>query len=266
MIELVALDADDTLWHNEPIFRTTQGQFRDLLARYVEPDLVDARLDETERRNLQHFGYGVKGFVLSMIETALDLTDGRLDGSDVRTIIGWGRDMLRSPVELLDGARQAVEALAAEFRLILLTKGDLFHQESKLARSGLGPFFTGVEIVSEKDPEVYRAVMRRYGVRPEEFVMVGNSLKSDVLPVLEAGAHAVFVPYAITWVHERVAPDALRDAHYHEIRELKALAPLLHELGGASRRSIGRVEDGTPVPGPGRRSHGASTPTSSTSS
>ena len=237
MIELVALDADDTLWHNEPLFRTTQEQFRDLLSRYVEPGLVEERLNETERRNLEHFGYGVKGFVLSMIETGLDLTDGRIEGADVRTIIEWGRDMLRSPVELLDGARESVEELAASFPLILLTKGDLFHQESKLARSGLGQFFVGVEIVSEKDAELYRSVMRRYRVAPERFVMVGNSLRSDILPVLEAGAHAVHVPYAVTWVHEQVPPEALQDAHYHEILELKDLAALLRRLSASGPRT-----------------------------
>jgi putative hydrolase of the HAD superfamily len=232
VIALVALDADDTLWHNEPLFRTTQDQFRALLSRYGDLDGIDDRLDEVERRNLQHFGYGVKGFVLSMIETALELTGERLDGADVRQILEWGRAMMASPVQLLDGARDAVEALARDFRLILLTKGDLFHQESKLARSGLGACFSGVEIVSEKDAPTYRAVMARYAVAPSAFVMVGNSLRSDVLPVLEAGGHAVHVPYEITWIHERVAPETLAGATYHEIPHLGALPSLLRTLDG----------------------------------
>ena len=231
MIELVALDADDTLWHNEPLSRDTQEQFRALLERYGVPEPVVERLYETERRNLRHFGYGVKGFVLSMIETGLDLTDGRLAGADVRTIIGWGRGMLQSPIRLLDGAREAVEELSRQFPLILLTKGDLFDQESKLARSGLGPLFKGVEIVSEKDARVYREVMVRYGVAADAFVMVGNSLRSDVLPVLEAGAHAVHVPYPITWIHERVAPEALADAHYHQVANIGELPSLLRRVG-----------------------------------
>jgi len=151
-----------------------------------------------ELRNLEHFGYGVKGFVLSMIETAIELTGGRIDGADIREIIDWGRQMLRTPVELLDGVKEALDALAGSHPLILLTKGDLLHQESKLARSGLGPLFRGIEIVSEKDAHVYRTVVQRYAVPSERFVMVGNSLRSDILPVLQAGGHAVFVPCEIS--------------------------------------------------------------------
>jgi putative hydrolase of the HAD superfamily len=232
MIQLVALDADDTLWHNEPLYRGTEQQFRELLAKYEAPGVIEERLYETERRNLQHFGYGVKGFTLSMIETAIELTEGRITSADIRALIGWGRQMLASPVELLDGVRETVEALAAEFPIILLTKGDLLHQESKLARSGLGEFFAGVEIVSEKDPGVYRRVMRRYAVTPEAFVMVGNSLKSDVLPVLEAGGHAVYVPYELCWVHERVEADALNGRHFHEIPRIGELPALLRRLAG----------------------------------
>ena len=194
-IELVALDADDTLWHNEPMYTSAREQFCALLSRYQPDGIPDERLHQVEMRNLQHFGYGVKGFVLSMIETAIELTDERLEIADVRTIVGLGREMLAAPVTLLEGVREAVEELAACFRVILVTKGDLLHQETKLASSGLGDHFTGIEIVSEKNVEVYRRVMRRYGVRPGQFVMVGNSLRSDILPVLEAGAHAVYIPY-----------------------------------------------------------------------
>jgi len=231
MIELVALDADDTLWHNEPLYTSTREQFRAMLARYEPVELLDERLYRVELRNLEHFGYGVKGFVLSMIETAIELTGGRVESFDVQTIIGWGRDMMGSPVDLLDGVGEAVEALARTVPLILLTKGDLLHQETKLARSGLGSHFKGVEIVSEKDARVYRSVMARYSVVPHRFVMVGNSLRSDVLPVIEAGAHAVYVPYAISWIHERVTDDALKEARYHQIAHLKELPGLLQRLG-----------------------------------
>lgn len=231
MIELVALDADDTLWHNEPLYTSTREQFRSLLTRYEPDGVLDDRLYEVELRNLEHFGYGVKGFVLSMIETAVELTEGRIESADVRTIIDWGRQMLRSPVELLEGVQDVVERLAQEYPLILLTKGDLLHQESKLARSGLGPFFKGLEVVSEKDAHVYRKVMTRYAVPGDRFVMVGNSLRSDVLPVLQAGGHAVFVPYEISWVHERVAPEALADAQYHQIAHIRELPELLQALG-----------------------------------
>ena len=231
MIELVALDADDTLWHNEPLYTSTREQFRAMLARYAPVELLDEQLYRVELRNLAHFGYGVKGFVLSMIETAIELTGGRIEGGDIQAIIGWGRDMVGSPVELLEGVREAVETLAGSLPLILLTKGDLLHQETKLARSGLGTLFKGVEIVSEKDASVYRHVMARYAVVPDRFVMVGNSLRSDILPVIEAGAHAVYVPYAISWVHERVTDEALKDAHYHEIAHLRELPALLQRLG-----------------------------------
>jgi putative hydrolase of the HAD superfamily len=230
MIELVALDADDTLWHNEPLYTSTRDQFRALLIEYEPAALVDERLYETELRNLQHFGYGVKGFLLSMIETAIELTSGKVDSADVQRIIGWGREMLASPVTLLEGAAEAVEALARAFPLVLLTKGDLVDQESKLARSGLGAHFTGIEIVSEKDARIYRNVMKRYSVAPDRFVMVGNSLRSDILPVIEAGGHAVYVPYEVTWVHERVTEEALADAHFHRIATLGELPDVLTTL------------------------------------
>ena len=231
MIELLAFDADDTLWHNEPLYTSTREQFRELLARYEPSGVLDDRLYEVELRNLDHFGYGVNGFMLSMIETAIELTDGRVDAADLGTIIEWGRQMLRSPVELLDGVAEALDILARTYPLILLTKGDLLHQESKLARSGLGPLFKGIEIVSEKDADVYRNVMQRYAVAGERFVMVGNSLRSDILPVLQAGGHAVFVPYETSWVHERVAPEALADAQYHQIQHIRDLPELLRRLG-----------------------------------
>ena len=230
MIELVALDADDTLWHNERLYTTTREQFRALLVQYQPAAFVDERLYETELRNLRHFGYGVKGFVLSMIETAIELTGGQVGNAEVQRIIGWGREMLASPVTLLDGVAEAVEELSQAFPLVLLTKGDLLDQETKLARSGLGGHFTGIEIVSEKDSRIYRRVMDRYAVAPDRFVMVGNSLRSDILPVLEAGGHAVYVPYEETWIHERVADDALGDAQFHRVTHLGELPEVLARL------------------------------------
>jgi len=230
MIELVGLDADDTLWHNEPLYTQRRERFRELLARYEPAGVLDDHLYEVELRNLQHFGYGVKGFVLSMIETAIEITGGRLESADVRTIIDWGRDMLASPTELLDGVCEAIETLGQQFPMVLVTKGDLLDQQSKLARSGLARHFKGIEIVSEKTARVYRTVMTRYGVAPERFVMVGNSLRSDILPATEAGAHAVYVPYEMTWVHERVPPEALADIHYHEIPHMRDLPAVLARL------------------------------------
>ena len=235
MIDIVALDADDTLWHNEPLYTSTRERFCALLERYSPDGVPDAHLHDVEMANLRHFGYGVKGFVLSMIETAIDLTGGRLASADVREIIGWGRDMLSSPVTLLDGVRDTVEELAAAFPLLLITKGDLLHQESKLASSGLGDLFSGIEIVSEKNADVYRRVMKRHGVAPRGFVMAGNSLRSDVLPVLEAGGHAVYVPYEGTWIHEHVGPERLADLPYHQIAHISELPALLRNLKAGSR-------------------------------
>ncbi len=230
MIELVALDADDTLWHNEPLYISTRERLQDLLTRYEPAGVLEDRLYEVEIRNLEHFGYGVKGFVLSMIETAIELTDGRIESADIREIIDWGRRMLQHPVELLDGVRDTVAELSGRYPLILLTKGDLLHQESKLARSDLGRYFKGIEVVSEKDAHIYRSVMHRYAVPGERFVMVGNSLRSDILPVLEAGGHAVFVPYAVSWVHEQVPAEALIDKQYHQIAHIRELPRLLDTL------------------------------------
>jgi putative hydrolase of the HAD superfamily len=232
---LVALDADDTLWHNEPLFTSRREQFCALLARYEPTGIPDEQLYAVEMRNLRHFGYGVKGFVLSMIETAIEMTGGRISSGDVRQIIEWGREMLVGPIELLDGVAEAVEALAQSYSIILVTKGDLLDQETKLARSGLGHMFRGIEIVSDKTPEIYRKVMARYDVPPERFVMVGNSLRSDILPVVQAGAHAVYVPYAMSWIHERVPPEALTDLRFHEIAHIRELPGLLEQIFTAPR-------------------------------
>lgn len=201
-ITTVGLDADDTLWHNETIFRLTHDRFVALLADHADRATLEARLAETETRNLRLYGYGVKGFTLSMIETAMELTGGQAPASVVREILAAGREMLAHPVETLPGVDEALAALSESWRLVLITKGDLLDQERKLAASGLGDLFAAVEIVSEKDRRTYERVFARHGTGADEAVMAGNSMKSDVLPALEAGAFAVHIPYAITWTHE----------------------------------------------------------------
>lgn len=201
-ITTVGLDADDTLWHNETIFRLTHDRFVALLADHADRATLEARLAETERRNLRLYGYGVKGFTLSMIETAMEMTGGEAPASVVREILAAGREMLAHPVETLPGVDEALAALSERYRLVLITKGDLLDQERKLAASGLGDLFAAVEIVSEKDRRTYERVFDRHGTGADEAVMAGNSMKSDVLPALEAGAFAVHIPYAITWAHE----------------------------------------------------------------
>jgi putative hydrolase of the HAD superfamily len=201
-ITTVGLDADDTLWHNETIFRLTHDRFVALLAEHGDRDTIEGRLAEVERRNLRLYGYGVKGFTLSMIETAMELTGGEAPPVVVREILAAGREMLAHPVETLPGVDEALAALSETYRLVLVTKGDLLDQERKLAASGLGDLFAAVEIVSEKDRGTYERVFARHGTGAEEAVMAGNSMKSDVLPALAAGAFAVHIPYVITWAHE----------------------------------------------------------------
>lgn len=229
MVDVIAFDADDTLWHNEPIFHSAEMQFAEMLAAYHPAEWVRERLFATEIKNLGHFGYGIKGFILSMIETALDLTESRIGGEEIRRIIDWGHAMLQHPVELLDGVRETVESLAGNYRLMLLTKGDLFDQESKLARSGLGESFAAVEIVSAKNAATYRTIMQRHGVAPERFLMVGNSLRSDVLPVLEAGGLAVHIPYALTWAHEQSSEEEVRGREFAVLERITLLPDWLRQ-------------------------------------
>jgi putative hydrolase of the HAD superfamily len=204
-ITTVGLDADDTLWHNETIFRLTQARFLDLLGEH-ETAAVEARLAEIERRNLRLYGYGIKGFTLSMIETAMELCEGEPPAGVVREILAAGREMIAHPAETLPGVDEALHALAERHRLVLITKGDLLDQERKLAASGLGDLFVAVEIVSEKDRGTYDRVFARHGTGPAEAVMAGNSVKSDVVPAIEAGAFAVHIPYHVTWAHEIAEP------------------------------------------------------------
>jgi putative hydrolase of the HAD superfamily len=221
-ITTVGLDADDTLWHNETLFRLTQDRFRALMADYAEPEFLDARLAEVERRNLALYGYGVKGFTLSLIETAMDITGGQPSGRMIADILAAGREMLGHPVEPLPGVPQALSELSQHYRLVLITKGDLLHQEQKLAASGLGELFVGVEIVSEKDAATYERVFARHGTGAGEAAMCGNSLRSDIIPALEAGAWAAHIPYPLTWAHE-MADAPAGHARFAELASISEL-------------------------------------------
>lgn len=207
-ITTIGFDADDTLWQNETFYRLTQDHVMGLLADYADRTDLDRRLIEAERRNIEHYGYGVKGFTLSLIETAIEVTEGRVPTSVITEIMDVGRDLLAHPLELLPHARATVEALSPHHRLVLITKGDLLHQERKLAQSGLGDLFHGVEIVSEKTPEIYQRSFARHGSGPEQALMVGNSVKSDVIPAIQAGSWGVLVPHGEPWELERAeTPD-----------------------------------------------------------
>ena len=229
-IRVVGLDGDDTLWHNETRFTLTQNELRDLLRRHVPDADVHGHLAEMEMKNLGIYGYGVKAFTLSMIETAIQLTEGKIPASDLEVILGWGKRMLMEPTELLEGVEAALGELNGRYDLLLITKGDLFDQESKLARSGLGELFSGVEILSEKNVDSYRAILKRRGVQKEDFVMVGNSLRSDVAPVVELGARAVHIPYHVTWHHELVPEESLPREGWQRIANISELSGLLAGL------------------------------------
>jgi len=229
-VRVVGFDGDDTLWHSERRFHVTQGEFRELLKRHVPEADADRRLAEMELKNLGIYGYGVKSFTLSMLETAIELTEAKIPASDLEVILGWGKRMLMEPTELLDGVEATLKLLGKRYDLLLITKGDLFDQESKLARSGLAGLFLGVEIVSEKDVESYRRILERRGIKPEEFLMVGNSLRSDIVPVLELGARAVHVPYQVTWHHEYVPDESLPRDGWYRIDNITELSRLLDTL------------------------------------
>ncbi|MFY0580465.1 HAD family hydrolase [Cystobacter fuscus] len=249
MVTTIGFDADDTLWHNESLFADVQEQFRRILIRYHSPQWIDRELLETEHRNLEYFGYGAKGFALSMIETAISLTEGRVTGSEVRQIIDAVKSMLQRPTDLLEGAWDVVTGLARSYRLLLITKGDLFEQEAKIAHSGLVEHFHAIEILSEKDLGSYRRILARHEVPPGEFLMVGNSLRSDILPVVELGGYAAYVPYRLTWAHEVVhVPEPRRQ--FRELGHLRELVDYLKLLGAENGDEAGSRESLPPGHGP----------------
>ena len=229
MLTTIGFDADDTLWQNESFFRLTQDRFTELLADYSAPDQLHAQLLTAERRNLGHYGYGVKGFTLSMIETAIEVTEGRVPSLVIAEIMAAGREMLAHPIELLPYARAAVKSLATSHRVVLITKGDLLDQERKLAQSGLGDLFHGVEIVSDKTAKAYSAIFARHGTGADQALMVGNSLKSDVIPALAAGAYGVHIPHGLTWALEHA--DAPSDnTRFFSLTSLADLPDLVANL------------------------------------
>ena len=230
LFDVIAFDADDTLWHSENIYAAAQEDYRRLLAGYAEAGRVDRVLHETEMRNLPTYGYGVKGFALSMIEAALEVSDRRISGSEVQQVLDLAKRMLSTEVELLEGVSEVVAQLADTYSLMLITKGDLVHQEAKIEGSGLKPFFRSIEIVTDKTPQSYAALLERHHIAPARFLMVGNSLRSDILPVLAIGGQAVHVPYAITWAHEHADVPLDQQGRYHELEQIGQLPALLEQL------------------------------------
>ena len=229
-LSIIAFDADDTLWQNEQFFRLTHERFATLLADFAAPADLSARLHDAELRNLGQYGFGIKGFTLSMIETAIEVTEQRVPASVIQELIVAGQMMLSYPIELLPHAQEAVSHLAASHQVVLITKGDLLDQERKLAQSGLGDLFDAVEIVSEKTPETYREIFERHGDGVERAMMVGNSMRSDVLAPILAGAWGVYVPHGLEWEIEKADPPEDR-TRFHSLPDLGALADLVGQLG-----------------------------------
>ena len=252
-LDLIAFDGDDTLWHNERSYREARERFRRLVARagvVLSSEQIEECVNQTEVANLALYGYGVSSFVLSLAETAIDLTGGRISGADLRDLIDLAKQMLTEEIELFPGAEETLKTLAATWPVMLITKGDLLHQRSKLERSGLIGCFRHVEVVSHKTTDVYTSILGRHGVAPDRFVMVGNSLRSDVLPVVEAGGWAVYVPAAVSWSHE----DAEAPVHLHG-RFVEV--PALERVPDAIRTLVRMSPSRRAAPAAGRRRPGA---------
>ena len=236
-IHAIGFDADDTLWHNEDHFAATEDAFADLLSKWSDAPTAKQKLLATETHNLELFGYGVKSFMLSMIEAAMELSNGEIESTDLRVLLDHGREMLLRPAELLPGVADVLEDLSAASPLILVTKGDLHHQERKVANSGIAHWFRTVEVVSEKDSDTYARILSRHDVDPASFVMIGNSVRSDILPVIELGGTGIHIPYSFTWGHEVVDERATThierngsSSRYLEAESFKELPDLIRRL------------------------------------
>ncbi|MGB2957170.1 MAG: HAD family hydrolase [Anaerolineales bacterium] len=230
MFDWIAFDADDTLWKNEEEYLRGRQVFLQILADYdIDQDALD-RVDEFEVENIQYYGYGVMSFALSMIEMAIELTGERIHPGDIRKLLNLAKAMLTAEVEVFDGVRQLLEEISKEYPLMLITKGDLFHQQRKLEASGLAEFFQAVEVVSDKTPEIYREILKRHQIRPHRFIMVGNSLRSDVIPVLELGAWAIYLSDHLTWSHEDDPLAEIRQNRYREVKEISRVLSAVEEL------------------------------------
>ena len=238
IFDVIAFDADDTLWHTEHLYSEAKRKLAELLASYTDTSMLDARLEAIEIGNLDVYGYGVKSFTLSMIEVAVTLTEGRITGDEVLQIVELARSMLTSDVELLDHVEETLRALAGTFPLMVITKGDASEQVPKLARAGLLDTFPAVEVVGSKTEEVYRRLLAKHAIAPERFLMVGNSLKSDILPVLALGGTGVYVPSEVLWSHEHVEHPPTDHVRYYELAQIGELPGLVERLAGGHHGSI----------------------------
>ncbi len=228
--DLIAFDADDTLWVNEPLYRMGRERFSEQMAKYGPLEDLNALVDRIEIDNLKYYGYGAVSFVISLIEAAITWTHGQVSADDIQGLIDLSKEMIEADLPLLDGVESTVAGLASEYALMLITKGDLLHQQMKVDRSGLATYFDHVEVVSEKSPETYAAILARLGVNPQRFLMVGNSMRSDILPVLEIGAWAAYVPNDMTWAHEAIELDEMPGDRFFELESMAELPAVIAGL------------------------------------
>ena len=225
--KVIAFDADDTLWVNETYFRDAEKEFSKILSKYETINKIDQELFKVEMKNLELYGYGIKGFMLSMIECALKLSNYSISQHEIEKILILGKEMLTKPIELLDGVEEVLEKLHKKYKLIVATKGDLLDQERKLEKSGLLKYFHHVEVMSEKKEEDYRKLIKHLDINSNELLMVGNSLKSDVLPLIKIGASAIHIPFHITWSHEEVSLEETKNSNFHTLSQLKDILELV---------------------------------------
>jgi putative hydrolase of the HAD superfamily len=226
MLKVIAFDADDTLWHNESYFQEAEKKFCVLLENYLPQHTIARELLHTEIKNIALYGYGIKAFILSMIETAIRITDKSIPNEAIEKIIEYGQELLNKPVDLMDGVEEVLQALKGKYRLVMATKGDLLDQERKLKKSGLDHYFHHIEIMSEKKEDDFRKLIRHLDIPSDQFAMIGNSLKSDIVPVLNLGGHAFHIPYHVTWAHERVETQIANE----KFKELNSIHELLNYL------------------------------------
>ena len=222
-IKVIAFDADDTLWVNETYFRDAEHQFAKLLAKYETENKIDQEIFKTEVKNLKLYGYGVKGFILSMVECALELSNYQVSQQTIEAILNIGKKMLDEPIVLLDGVEEVLQSLQGKYKLIVATKGDLLDQERKLEKSNLAKYFHHIEVMSDKKVKDYKKLIKHLEIHPSELLMIGNSLKSDVLPLIEIGASAIHVPFHTTWIHEEVSDEEKSKSNYKTVKSIKEI-------------------------------------------
>ena len=230
--DVIAFDADDTLWHNEAFYLEGREFFGNLLSNFVDFDQACLSLDEIEKDNVHYYGYGIKSFILSMIETAIKLSNGQIKNDTIQAILVYAKQMVKSDPIHFPGTSETLEILAKDHDLMIITKGDLHEQQGKIGRSGLAHNFRYIEVVSEKIPATYSAILNKYAIPPTKFIMIGNSLRSDILPVLEIGAQAIYIPYEFTWVHENVIDKTMNGYQFHEVENISQVPEVIQNLCG----------------------------------